>query len=93
MYDEDSSYYDSENGSSNDSADSGVSGLPWYLVDGEKEAQTGIKIDKSNLAEMKKLKHSTPGPLTDEYVCLQVRYATIDKKLRKKRITTDMLCG
>ena len=34
-----------------------------------------------------------PGPCSDEYICLLVRFATKNKKLRRKRITINKLCG
>ena len=49
-------YYDSEddegedaegNGGLDNSIDSAVSGVPWYLVDGEAFALEGVKIDYS----------------------------------------------
>lgn len=34
-----------------------------------------------------------PGPCSDDYICLLVRFATKNKKLRRKRITIEKLCG
>ena len=75
------------------SVNSEVSGVPWYLYDGEANAQQGIKVDVSRRNELENLKPSMPGPCSDDYICLLLRFATKSHILRKKRITIEKLYG
>ena len=34
-----------------------------------------------------------PGPCSNDWVCLLVRFSTLNKILRRKNITIDKLCG
>ncbi len=70
-----------------------MDGVPWYLVDGAKNAQLGIALDTLDPAALAKLGRSDPGPCSDEYVVLLVRYATLNKTLRRKRLSINKLYG
>ena len=61
------------------------------MVDSAKNAQLGIALDTLDPAALAKLGRSDPGPCSDEYVVLLVRYATLNKTLRRKRVTIDKL--
>ena len=88
------SEYDDEDGES--SVNSEVDGVPWYLYDGEANAQDGIKVDISNLEELQKLKRSRPSPCSDAWVCILFKVANaewFEMRGRKGRVTIDQLCG
>lgn len=97
-----SEYYDSEaegedganeDGDDNASQESYISGVPWYLYNGQADAQEGIEVDRSKPEDIAQLKPSLPGPCSDEYICLLVRLATKNKALRRKRVTIGKLFG
>ena len=67
--------------------------MPWYLYDGEANAQEGVKVDLSRKKDIKDLKFSMPGPCSDDFICLLLRLATKNAKLRRKIITIDKLHG
>lgn len=82
-----SEYYDEED------EEEPEDGIPWYLVNEEENAQQGIKFDDKDPKEVAALQVQAPPACSEELVCLLVRRATLNRKVRAKRFSIDKLWG
>lgn len=70
-----------------------MDGIPWYLVNGEKYAQVGIKFDSTSAKDVTALGISAPPPCSEEHVCLLYRRAAMNQQVRSKQIKIEQLYG